>query len=245
MSKTKLIFVRHGVTEGNISNTYQGRTDIDLNTVGREQARRVAFALKGENINTLYSSPLIRAHETARRIAKVNNVTITKLEQLKEIDGGDWEGKTFKYIAENWPEDYMKWQTTPHLHRNPNGESTKEFQDRLVNAVDEIVKENDGKNICIVTHGAAILVLMCHFYGYSLEDLHKVKFCENTGVSTVFYDSTTKEYEILKDNDFSHLDDDVRKEKILDASTGKEIAQKILRERLEKQFGKDVLDKAI
>ncbi len=206
--KTRLVFVRHGEAEGNIKRIFHGWTDSELTDKGYHQAERVAIRLKDENIDLIYSSPLKRAYETARLIARQQNIQeIITLEGLKEIHGGKWENEKWDELPVKWPDDYNTWETSPHLHCMPMGESMKEAFERIVDTIQDIVKQNEGKNICIVTHGTVLRTLICFFYGKPFEDLVTISWHDNTSVTIVEFDN--KGFEVFAEGDNSHLGEEL------------------------------------
>lgn len=202
---TRLIFVRHGEAEGNLKRIFQGWTDADLTPRGYQQAERVAIRLKDDYIDVIYSSPLKRAYETAKVIALkkgIDNINIR--DALKEIHGGEWENEEWGQLPVKWPKEYYTWEKEPHLHCMPMGESMKEAFDRVVSAIYNIIEEDFGKNICIVTHGTVLRSLICYFYGKPFEELVKISWHDNTSVTIVEFDS--KEFKVAIEGDNSHLE---------------------------------------
>ena len=90
----KLILIRHGRTDWNVQGRVQGRTDIPLDETGLRQAAAVARRLSGIRLNAIYTSPLRRAHDTAKAVAAFHDCDIYVSEKLTEINFGAWEGKT-------------------------------------------------------------------------------------------------------------------------------------------------------
>jgi len=201
--KTRLIFVRHAEAEGNKIRRFHGWTDSALTERGHLQAQRVAERLKDMPIDVIYSSSLQRTKQTAGYIAKVKNLPVNLSDNLKEINGGDWEGLTWEELEERWPEAYDMWDNRPHLHQMPNGESMAEFQQRALDEIINIIKQNQGKNICIVTHGTLIRSVICHFRACSLEEMINVAWCDNTGITIVDFENDV--FNIVVEGDSSHL----------------------------------------
>ncbi len=205
--KTRLIFVRHAEAEGNKSRHFHGWTDSPITERGHLQAKRVAQALSDVDIDVLYSSSLKRTFQTASYISEVKSLPITQSDQLKEINGGDWEDLTWAELAEKWPDAYETWDNSPHEHQMPNGESMAGFQKRVLDEIMLIINKNIGKNICIVTHGTAIRALICHFRACTLEEMINVSWCENTGVTIIDYDDGV--FSTVVEGDASHLGSDL------------------------------------
>lgn len=201
--KTRLIFVRHAEAEGNKSRHFHGWTDSSITERGHLQAKRVAEALADVDIDVIYSSSLKRTIQTASYIAEAKKLPVIQSEKLKEINGGDWENKTWTELEAKWPEAYETWDNSPHEHQMPNGESMKEFQKRVLDEVLLIIEQNIGKNICIVTHGTVIRTLICYFRYCTLEEMINVSWCENTGVTIIDYEDGA--FSTVVEGDASHL----------------------------------------
>ncbi len=205
--KTRLIIVRHAEAEGNKIRRFHGWTDSALTERGHLQAVRVAERLKDMPVDLIYSSSLKRTMQTAGYIAKSKNLPVNASDELKEINGGDWEDLTWKELEEGWPADYDIWDNRPHLHKMPGGESMTEFHQRTLNEVLHIINQNLGKNICIVTHGTVIRTLICHFRTCSLEEMVNVSWCDNTAVTIIDYENG--EFSTVVEGDSSHLGSDL------------------------------------
>ena len=208
--KTRLIFVRHAEAEGNVKRIFHGWYNSRLTKKGEEQAKLVADRLKNVNIDVLYSSVLNRTFKTASYISEKINLPIITSPELKEINGGDWENVEWVKIPSLWPDIHNNWENNPHLVDLPNGESMVGFLNRLLKEVYRIVNENQGKTICIVTHGTAIKALKCKFIGLDLSKMKAVSWCENTAVTVVDYESDEDKFSLIVDGDVSHLPDDMK-----------------------------------
>jgi len=202
--KTTLIFVRHAQAEGNIQREFHGWTDSNITADGHKQAKLAAEKLADVKIDVLYSSSLKRTLQTAEYISRVKNLPIVRTDKLKEINGGDWEGVKFDELPVKYPESNYTWENKPHEHVMPNGETMVEFQARLVDEVKNIILQNQGKKVCIVTHGTAIKALMCYFQGLPLEEMLYIPWYDNTSISII--DCEDSKYEVISEGDASHLD---------------------------------------
>ncbi|HEY9063046.1 MAG TPA: histidine phosphatase family protein [Pseudobacteroides sp.] len=205
--RTRLILVRHAQAEGNVREEFHGWTDGDITKKGHLQAQCAATRLKDFKLDVLYSSPLKRAVDTAQYISYESNLPVIKREGLKEINGGDWDGLSWKELQTRWPEEFEIWSGKPHMHRMPNGESMMEFLTRLVNELGFIMLNNRGKNICIVTHGMAIRVLMSYFHGVKLENTPEIKWIGNASITVIDYEDD--KFIVTIESDYSHLGEDL------------------------------------
>lgn len=205
--KTRIILVRHGMTDANAKTLMIGRTDVSLSLMGMQQATALGKRLAREqSIDVVYASPMVRTLQTASKILHFKPVPAFKATGLIEIDFGSWEGKSHRFIAKNFPDEYICWQETPHLHKMPSGESLVEMQKRVFKTVTNIAKRHPGKTICIVTHGACIRSLMCEFSRYPVSKINKIPWSDNTAISIVDFNPLEKNpYKIITHNDHQHL----------------------------------------
>lgn len=201
--KTRLILVRHAEAEGNLYRIFQGWTNGSVTDRGHIQAKLVAERLKDMPIDVLYSSSMKRTLQTAGYISEVKNLPIIRTDKLKEINGGDWEGRRWDELPKMWPDEHHTWENMPHIHQMPNGESMAEFQKRLIAEIEKIISDNKGKNICIVTHGTAIRALMCYFSECDLEEMINTPWYDNTAVTII--DHEDGKFNIVMAGDASHL----------------------------------------
>ena len=147
--------VRHGQTDWNLIRRCQGHADIDLNSLGIEQAKEAKEKLKDIKFFKVFCSPLKRALQTAKIIT---NKEIIIDERLIERDNGLLEGQ----IKVNWEE----------IRREPNHESkyklepAKDMQKRVSDFLEEIIKKYPGKDILVVTH-AGVYIHICNFYNHT------------------------------------------------------------------------------
>jgi len=200
---TRLILIRHAQAEGNVTRRFHGWTDSGITDIGHKQAERTAERLRDVPIDFLYSSSMKRAVQTAEYIAKVKKLPIIQTDKLKEINGGDWEGNLFEELPKKWPKEHSTWEYKPHLHKMPNGESMVEFQERVVKEIQYIVKKHPGKNICVVTHGTVIKVLLWYFHKFDLEEMVNIEWYDNTSITILDYDG--QKYTPVIEGDASHL----------------------------------------
>lgn len=205
---TRLFIVRHAQAEGNVDRIFHGWTDGGITEIGHRQAEKVAERLKNEKIDVIYSSSLKRALQTAQYIADAKSLPIIRTDKLKEINGGDWEGVPYSDLPGRWPNESYTWDNALHLHKMPNGEDIHEFQARLVAEIERIVRNNKGRNICIVTHGTAMRALLCHFHGWEIEKINDIPWCDNTAV-TIVDAKDDGGYEVIEESNCTHLDDDL------------------------------------
>jgi len=128
---TILIFVRHGESEGNKSNRFNGSLNLPLTDKGKEQARKTAEYLKKYKIDRIYSSDLSRALETGKIIAKSQNIDVIESKELREIYGGDFEGEIYDDLRIKFPVEFKTWLNDLGNCTCPNGESIRDLLERF------------------------------------------------------------------------------------------------------------------
>lgn len=171
--KTTVYLIRHGVTDWNEQGKYQGRSDIPLNARGREEAKKVGLELANIPFNALYSSPLSRAHETAREIAKHHNLPILLHDALQERSYGEYEGKTFQEIEKD-PYFQQHLRENWYLRGAPKGETFEEAAKRVGLAIDTIISDHVNETIGIVAHGGVIKGIGYHIGHLEKEHVAKI-----------------------------------------------------------------------
>ena len=149
---TRFIMIRHGFSVANDVRRFAGNFDVELTETGKKQAKLCAEALKNEKIDAIYSSDLKRAYQTAIPTSELLGLEIIKTTRLREVYAGEWESKPTSFIEKNYPEDFNCWRNDFSHVRCTGGESIIEVYNRIVPAICEISKENDGKTVLITSH---------------------------------------------------------------------------------------------
>jgi alpha-ribazole phosphatase len=163
MKITKLYLIRHGETEQNKSGVLMGSTDTPLNDQGRLQAAQLRDRINALEVDTIFSSPLSRAVETATIVFGEEAPIITDT-SLQEFHFGEWEGMHFSEISKLYPEIWKMWLTDWEQTHIPGSEAFGAFKHRVINVVEEIVRYNHGKRVAVVSHGGCIRSLLAHFF---------------------------------------------------------------------------------
>ncbi len=175
---TKIVLLRHGKTDWNVSGRFQGFSDVPLNSLGRVQAEQVAPALAEYDFDVIYASTLSRAVETARPVAELLGLPIRTDERLKEINTGEWEGLTITEVDKLDPEFRPALRAGRDHRRSPTGETAEETGVRAAEGLRDIAAKNEGRTILVVSHGLAIRSGLAHILGWGMDgfwnigDLH-------------------------------------------------------------------------
>jgi alpha-ribazole phosphatase/probable phosphoglycerate mutase len=196
---------RHGQTEWNSVTRYQGKTDVPLNEIGRLQAARLAARLSSWEPERLFTTPLCRARETAeivrRRLRMDEKPGLSILDDLAEIDFGDWEGHTIPEIEGKYAMLYGRWREDPSQVTPPNGESLPQILERVGRALETIL-EGDAERILVVGHGGIMRACLVRLLGvpYSLAWRMRMDNCGIVGID--FWKGRSM---LAFTNDFLHL----------------------------------------
>jgi len=156
----RLLLARHGQTDWNLAQRFQGHSDVSLNELGVKQAKAMKSRLGNETIDFIYSSDLCRASETARIVSE-DTIQIQTDARLREVNFGGWEGLTYAEIQEKYPNELIAWEKNVFQTVSPNGENLSQVTKRVQVFLDELRTSKENKTILLVTHGGVIKILVC------------------------------------------------------------------------------------
>ena len=163
---------RHGETDWNRDQRFQGHADPPLNDVGREQAQALAERLAGERLDAVYTSPLQRASETAAIVAARLGLTPEPLDGLREVDVGSWSGLTRTEVEQQFPDGYRRWLDFGHGW--DDGESYNELGERVLETLARLAARHPGGRILVVTHGGPMRAAEAASKAVSYADARRV-----------------------------------------------------------------------
>lgn len=202
--KTTIILVRHGQTAWNEpGERIRGQSDVPLSEEGIAQARATARYIAARwPLTAVYSSPLSRARETARAIAKAQGLGVHPLPGLLDLGFGEWEGLTIAEVRDRYPDLWRAWQEAPHTLHFPGGESLDAVRERAMAALEETVRRHPGETIALVGHRVVNQVLLCAILGLGNDHFWHVAQ-DTCAVNQIEWNG--KFYRLVLMNDTSHL----------------------------------------
>lgn len=209
----KLLLIRHGESQGNVSGQWQGWLDAPLTERGLGQAQRLARRLgrwsaeQSEPIAAVYSSTLARAHQTASILARRCGVPLVLDRRLRERHIGELQGLTWPEVEARYPElaqTIRQRRTVPAL---PGGETPFQLAERVWQAVQEIITRNGhtrDESVAVVSHGGALNAYFSRLIGRD-DDMPFLFRFGNTSLSIVEIQEVRPRISLV--NGLSHLED--------------------------------------
>lgn len=179
----RIIFVRHGEPVAAARGTVYGKLDVGLSKNGEAQVTRTAEWLKRFEITQIYTSPRVRATESARIVAETLALPVIIENRFAEIDFGDFEGATYDEVKARFPDIYELWMTRPTEVEFPNGESFTIMQRRVLAAIDEIKTAHQNQTAAIFAHGGVNRIAVAAALDLPPENLFRLE--QNYGGANV------------------------------------------------------------
>ncbi|MCP3964882.1 MAG: histidine phosphatase family protein [Lentisphaerae bacterium] len=149
--------IRHGSLPEEYDSLYVGSMDVPLSEKGRQEASAIGEFLQDLKYEEVYASPMLRVQQTLELSGEAPALTVP---ELREIDFGDWEGKSFGEISKDWPLEVKEWFEEKEDFSFPKGEKLGDFFDRMDKVI-ELLQASTAENILLFTHGGVICSLVC------------------------------------------------------------------------------------
>ena len=184
--------VRHGQTQWNTERRFQGWLDSPLTETGIQRAEALKMNLQHIDFDAYFTSPSPRASKTMALIAKEPGVVRQDI-RLREIMLGNWQGMTHDDIEVLYPEQLALFYNQPELFELHEAETYHDVHARVVSFIESIKaefdRENEEKNILIVTHGVTLMVFQLIFDGAEVSELTRYSVAKNAQVHHYHYEN--------------------------------------------------------
>jgi probable phosphoglycerate mutase len=203
-----LYFLRHGQTEYSLKNAYCGAIDSALTPSGLEMAQSFADAYSSIPWTAIFSSPMRRTVATAKPLCQAVGMEPQLRDGLKEINYGQWEGKTPEEISQEFHDDYLRWSADPAWYAPTGGERAVTIASRAVGVIEEIKQLYNSGNVLIVAHKATIRIILCSLLGIDVGRFRYRLGCPVASVSIVEFTPHGPLLKVLADR--THLDERLR-----------------------------------
>ena len=172
---TRIIFVRHGVTDFPTDRIYcDDKEDPALNGEGLLQASQAAELLSSVKAQALISSPLARTRMTAQVISDATGLEVETDNRLVERKFGIWEGLYFNEIEEQYPGLYQDWKRNQAEFKPEGGESVFDLLGRVSEVISDVKQRLAGKTVIVVSHVGPIRVLLADAMGISVKSYRQI-----------------------------------------------------------------------
>jgi broad specificity phosphatase PhoE len=141
---------------------------------GRQQAAQVARSLSKKGLVAIFSSDLLRARETADALAALTGLEVQLDPRLREIHQGQWQGMLVTEIQERYGEAFQRRRDDPLNVAPPGGETVLQVKERVVDAIEDIVRQYPRERVAVVSHGFALAVIQVHYQNRPVTDAWKM-----------------------------------------------------------------------
>lgn len=197
-----VLLIRHAVADHTGRHLYGRSEGVRLSERGRADAEALARRLRSVRLHGLYVSPMDRCRETAEAIAHGRRLRPVTVEDLNEVDYGDWTGRSFASLRRR--KLWRRVRSSPSTVRFPGGESLLEVQERAVRAIDEIAARHPNGVAAVVTHGDVIRLALAHYAGLHLDLFQRLEASTASVTALALGDGIPK---VLRANDTGRLED--------------------------------------
>ena len=205
----RIYFVRHGETTYSQTGGFCGAIDPELTPAGSQMAEQFAATYAKVPWEAVYVSPMKRTIATAKPLCDAVGIEMQLHDGLREINYGDWEGKTVEEVKKDYEEDYINWLTEPAWNAPTNGgETSVEIASRSSLVIAEIEEKYKSGNVLVVSHKATIRILLCSLLGIDLGRYRYRIGALAASVSIVKFDVRGPLLEVLGDR--SYMDETLR-----------------------------------
>ncbi len=169
-----ILLVRHGQNDWVKQNRLAGWIEgVHLDETGKKQAQATAARLAHLPIAALYSSPVTRCLETAAPIASALQLSVEVVDAVGEVRYGEWEGAEIETLSKE--KSWYAVQHFPSRFRFPGGEALRQVQARAVDALEELARRHEQRElIVVVSHADLIKLVLAHYLGMHIDLFQRI-----------------------------------------------------------------------
>lgn len=203
MTVKRIVFIRTAETDWNRDGRWQGWVQNPLNAHGQRQAQKLAKFVRNIALGALYASDLRRARDTAAPIAEACGFEPIYDERLRERGIGTWQGLTLEEVSTWYADIYTTCIANPDNTTVPGGETRAEVRQRMLAALDDILAQDKGETVGVVSHTTALKALLTHL----LPDCDERGIeLGNSSVTTIARDGEDAPWRLVAVGDGGHLE---------------------------------------
>jgi alpha-ribazole phosphatase len=170
----KLLLIRHAAPVEDARGRCYGRLDVPLSPEGELQAAALVRSLADVAVDAVVASPAARAVDTARPLADARGLAVEICDDLRELDFGELEGRTYDEIAATDPDLYARWMSEPTAVRFPGGEAYDDLRARVDEALERLQDEYPEQAVAVVTHGGVVRAAVAGVLGIPPERIFRL-----------------------------------------------------------------------
>ena len=177
----EVLLIRHGRSADVVPGTPESK-DPPLHLDGEQQVQMLVRRLAGKTLHAVYSSHLVRAHQTALPLALARGLDVGVFVDLEEVRLGEWGAGEFRRRAAAGDPEFLSWAATGRWDGIPGAEGDAVFRQRVRTVIDDLALRHRGESIAVVAHGGTIGAYLA-----SVLDIHRSLWMtvENTSISLV------------------------------------------------------------
>lgn len=175
MQRTRIYLIRHGQVVGHEKKRYNGHADVLLTPEGEAQFGLLQLRLKKKTLGAVYSSDLKRCLHGAKSIAASHDLEVQKNPQLRELNIGIWEGKSWSELQASYPQEWQARLDDIVNYRVPQGESLDDLAARVRPVIARIVADHRDQEVVVVAHGGVNRVILLDAIGAPLHCLFAIE----------------------------------------------------------------------
>jgi broad specificity phosphatase PhoE len=183
MPPERILLIRHGETDWNAEERWQGFAPTELNALGRQQAAALAEYLAQRPISAIYSSDLPRTWQTAMPLARALGLEPQPDPRWREINLGVFQGLTHAEMEQQYPDEIIARKADLWGYTYPQGESRRDLGSRALAAWEHVLANSAGQEVAVISHGGTIRTLLWLLFGEQDERLHAP--ITNTSITTI------------------------------------------------------------
>ena len=159
-STTRLLLIRHAEVEARYQGVFGGRIDMELSPRGHQQAAALAKYLHSRPLSAIYASPMKRVQQTLAPLLVNGTPKPMILQDLREVDFGDWTGMAWEEIQARFGISAFAWLEQLECDGIANAESAETLQERVEPCLRQILADHSGQQVAVVCHGGIIRMLL-------------------------------------------------------------------------------------
>lgn len=201
-----IYLTRHGQTEWNKARIMQGWQNAPLTELGKNQATQLGEKLKSVVFDAIYSSDSGRAFHTAQIISQNQSKSIEKLASFREINLGEWEGKSIQEFEQSNPTQYHNFWNSPHLYVSSTGETFFDVKKRVINTFETLLQKHSDDCVLIVAHTVVVKTILAYIENEPTEKLWILPYIHPTSLSIIETENQAKKITLY--GDISHFKDE-------------------------------------